>query len=222
MVMFSFQGDWWYNMTKEVMFYAFVKRLFDIVFSLFGLVLLVPVGIVVKVAYMRSGDRHPVIYKQVRVGKNSKEFKILKFRSMVWDAEEKLDEMLREEKYKKEWEEFQKIEDDPRVTKVGRIIRVGSIDEMPQFINIFLGQMSVVGPRPLIPGELKRHKGDQKKYCSVKPGLTGYWATRGRSDNDYDDRLKMEYYYVENQGFILDIKILIRTVKIVLIGEGAR
>ena len=82
--------------------------------------------------------------------------------------------------------------------------------------------MSMVGPRPLVPGELKGHKGNEEKYCSVKPGMTGYWATRGRSDNDYDDRLKMEYYYIENQSFILDIKILFRTVKIVLRGSGAK
>ena len=82
--------------------------------------------------------------------------------------------------------------------------------------------MSMVGPRPLVPGELKKHKGDLKKYCLVKPGMTGYWATRGRSDNDYEDRLKMEYYYVENRGFLLDFKILARTVKFVLVGSGAK
>ena len=196
--------------------------MFDIVASLLGVILLVPVAIIIKIAYLCSGDMHPIFYRQVRVGKDGKEFKIIKFRSMVWNASEMLEEMLKKEKYRKQWEEFQKIDDDPRITKVGTYIRRGSIDEIPQFVNVLLGQMSVVGPRPLVPGEIKEHKGDQVKYCSVKPGMTGYWATRGRSDNDYGDRLKMEYYYVENQSFLLDIKILFRTVRIVIRGDGAK
>ena len=204
------------------MFYALIKRLFDIVAGLVGVVIFIPVYLIVKIAYMVKGDFHPVIFSQVRVGKKEKEFHILKFRSMVWNAEEQLEELLKQEKYKKQWDEFQKLEDDPRITRVGKIIRRGSIDEIPQFFYVFLGQMSMVGPRPLVPGELKEHKGDAKKYCSAKPGMTGYWATRGRSDNDYDDRLKMEYYYVENRGFLLDLKILARTVKIVLVGSGAK
>lgn len=204
------------------MFYFCVKRLFDIIASLLGVILLVPVAIIIKIAHLCSGDMYPIFYRQVRVGKDGKEFKIIKFRSMVWNASEMLEEMLKKEKYRKQWEEFQKIDDDPRITKVGNYIRRGSIDEIPQFVNVLLGQMSVVGPRPLVPGEIKEHKGDQAKYCSVKPGMTGYWATRGRSDNDYGDRLKMEYYYVENQSFLLDIKILFRTARIVIRGDGAK
>ncbi len=204
------------------MLYALIKRLFDIVASLVGLVVLVPVCIVIKICYLVGGDFYPIIYSQTRVGKNGKKFKIYKFRSMVWDAEKQLEDLLKQEKYKKQWAEFQKLDDDPRITKVGKIIRRGSIDEMPQFLNVLIGQMSMVGPRPLVPGEIEEHRGDQKKYCSVKPGMTGYWATRGRSDNDYEDRLKMEYYYAENRGLMLDMKILARTVKIVLVGSGAK
>lgn len=210
---------------KEVskkMFYLFVKRVFDIVVSLVGLIFLVPVALIIKIAYLCEKDTHPIIYGQTRIGKDEKEFKILKFRSMVWDADEKLEELLKKEKYRKQWEEFRKIDDDPRITKVGKIIRRGSIDEIPQFINVFLGQMSMIGPRPLVPGELKSYKGKKEIYYSVKPGITGYWATRGRSDNDYGDRLKMEYYYVENRGFLLDIKIIFRTIRAVFIGDGAK
>lgn len=204
------------------MIYRLIKRLFDIIASLIGLVIFVPVYIIIKICYLVSGDFHAVIYSQVRVGKNGKKFRIYKFRSMVWDADKKLKELLKQKRYKEQWDNFQKLEDDPRITKVGRVIRRGSIDEIPQFLNVFLGQMSMVGPRPLVPGEIEEHGGDLKKYCAVKPGMTGYWATRGRSDNDYEDRLKMEYYYVENRGIVLDVKILFRTVKIVFKGDGAR
>ena len=207
---------------RSPMFYAFVKRLFDIVCGLIGLIILVPLTVVVKVAYVCTGDWHRVIYAQKRVGKNGKEFKILKFRSMVWDADEQLKKLLKQKKYRDQWDEFQKIDDDPRITKIGKIIRRGSIDEVPQVINVFLGQMSVVGPRPLVPGELGEHGGDPKKYNSVKPGMTGYWATRGRSELDYEDRLKMEYYYIENQSLALDVKIFFRTVGVVFRGNGVK
>lgn len=194
------------------MIYAIIKRLFDIIAGVLGVVILVPVYLVIKIAYFLGGDYHPVIFSQVRVGKNGKKFRILKFRSMVWDADKKLEELLKEPENKKQWDKYQKLEKDPRVTSVGRVTRVGSIDEIPQFLNVLFGQMSLVGPRPLVPGEIEMHGGSLKKYCSVKPGMTGYWAMRGRSDVDYEDRLKMEYYYIENRGLVLDIKIIFRTV----------
>ncbi|MBR2658322.1 sugar transferase [Candidatus Saccharibacteria bacterium] len=204
------------------MVYRFFKRVFDIMFSSIGLVFFVLVWFVVKLAYVFSGDFHRVIYTQKRIGKNGKTFKIYKFRSMVWDADKELKELLKNKKYKKEWDEYQKIGDDPRITKIGKIIRQGSIDEIPQFLNVFLGQMSLIGPRPLVPGELEEHGGDPKKYNSVKPGITGYWTTRGRSDVDYEDRLKMEYYYIDNQSFVLDAKIFFRTIGAVFRKNGAK
>ena len=204
------------------MVYRFFKRIFDIVIGLVGLVILVPVWLVIKIAYICTGDFHRVIFSQKRVGKNGKIFKIYKFRSMAWDAEKKLQELLKQKKYKKEWDEYQKLGNDPRITKVGKIIRKGSIDEIPQFLNVLLGQMSLIGPRPLVPGELEEHGGDPKKYNSVKPGMTGYWTTRGRSDVDYEDRLKMEYYYIDNQSFALDVKIFFRTIGAVFKKDGAK
>ena len=204
------------------MVYRFFKRIFDIVIGLVGLIVLVPVWLVIKIAYMCIGDFHRVIFSQKRVGKNGKIFKIYKFRSMAWNAEEKLQELLKQKRYKKEWDEYQKLGNDPRITKVGKIIRKGSIDEIPQFLNVFLGQMSLIGPRPLVPGELEEHGGDPKKYNSVKPGMTGYWTTRGRSNVDYEDRLKMEYYYIDNQSFTLDVKIFFRTIGAVFKKDGAK
>lgn len=204
------------------MLYRFFKRLFDIVCGLIGLVLLVPMTIIIKIAYMCTGDFHRIFYAQERIGYKGKSFKIIKYRSMAWDAEEQLQKLLKTKKYREQWEAFQKIDKDPRITKVGKKIRRGSIDEFPQFINVLLGQMSMVGPRPLVPGELKEHKGKPEIYESVKPGVTGYWAVRGRSNNDYEDRLKMEYYYVENRSALLDIKIILWTFKAVLHQDGAK
>lgn len=209
------------------MIYTCVKRLSDIIISLVGLVFLIPLTFIIKLVYICTGDFHSVFYTQERIGKNGKPFKILKYRSMVPNADEVLAKLLKQKKYRKQWEEFQKLDDDPRITKVGKVIRKGSIDEFPQFINVLLGQMSMVGPRPLIPGELKEHGGrakDIEKYQSIKPGVTGYWAMRIRSDknSDYDERLKLEYFYIDNCSLLLDAKILFLTVGTVLRQEGAQ
>lgn len=209
------------------MAYACTKRLFDIIAGFFGVLLLIPLTIIIKLAYVFTGDFYPIFYTQERIGKNGKTFRIIKYRSMIPNADKVLKEMLKKEKYRKQWEEFQKLDDDPRITKVGKFIRKGSIDEFPQFVNVLLGQMSLVGPRPLIPGELKEHGGkakDIKKYQSIKPGVTGYWAMRIRSDenSDYAERLKLEYFYIDNRSLILDTKILFQTVGTVLRQEGAK
>ena len=204
------------------MLYRFFKRLFDIICGLIGVILLVPMTIIIKIAYMCTGDFHRIFFMQERIGYKGKVFKIIKYRSMAWDAEERLQKLLKSKKYREQWEAYQKIDKDPRITKVGKRIRNGSIDEFPQFINVLLGQMSMVGPRPLVLGELKEHKGKPEIYESVKPGVTGYWAVRGRSNNDYEDRLKMEYYYIENRSVLLDIKIILWTFKAVLHQDGAK
>ena len=202
--------------------YIFFKRTFDIMLSLIGVIFLIPLYIVIRLAYFCTGDFHRIIYTQTRVGKNGKLFKMYKFRTMVINADEELKKLLKNPEYKKEWEEYHKIENDPRITKVGRFLRKSSIDEMPQFINVFIGQLSIVGPRPLIPGEIEEHHGDKKLYESVKPGLTGWWAVNGRSNQSYKERLKLEYYYVKHRSLGFDIKILFMTVSTVLKKSGAK
>ncbi len=209
------------------MIYTCVKRLSDIIISLVGLVFLIPLTFIIKLVYICTGDFHSVFYTQERIGKNGKPFKILKYRSMVPNADEVLAKLLKQKKYRDQWEESQKLDDDPRITRIGRFIRKSSIDEFPQFINVLLGQMSMVGPRPLIPGELKEHGGkakDIEKYQSIKPGVTGYWAMRIRSDknSDYDERLKLEYFYIDNRSLSLDTKILWQTFSAVLHMKGAK
>lgn len=207
-----------YNYTM----YSFIKRMLDILFSLIGLIFLLPVSLLVWLAYLCSGDFHCIIYTQTRIGKNGRPFKMFKFRTMVPDADKKLAEILQDPKYKDEWDRYHKIEDDPRTTKIGRFIRHGSIDEMPQVINVLFGQLSIIGPRPLVPGEIEGYKGEKELYESVKPGITGWWAVNGRSNMDSEQRMALEYYYIDNQSLWLDIKIFFKTIGAVFSRRGAK
>ena len=202
--------------------YFIIKRLFDIICSLIGCIVLLPIALIVKISYLLSGDTKTIFYKQKRIGKNGKYIYIYKFRSMVVNADEVLKELLKDPKYKKEWDENQKFENDPRITKMGKILRKTSLDEVPQFINVLKGDLSLIGPRPLIEGELDAHNGNHEIYEAVKPGITGWWAANGRSDTTYEKRLELEYYYVKHCSILLDIKCVFRTIKAVVFKTGAK
>ncbi len=184
--------------------YRGIKRILDVFLGMIGVTLCCPIYILIKMAYLLSGDHGPVIYTQKRIGKGGKSFPIYKFRTMVVDADDRLAELLQESRYRQEWEVYQKFSHDPRITKVGAILRKTSLDEFPQVFNVLKGDMSMVGPRPLVEGELEMHGGD-KKYWNVKPGITGWWACNGRSDIKYKKRLELEYYYIENCSLYLDL-----------------
>ena len=212
-------GGIYMTFTKTI--YFIIKRIFDIICSLIGLVLLLPVTIIVKLAYICTGDFKSIFYTQKRIGKNGEVIGIYKFRSMVPNADEVLKELLKDTKYKKEWKSNQKFENDPRITKIGKILRKTSLDELPQFINVFTNDMSLIGPRPLVEGELDAHNGDHQIYESVKPGITGWWACNGRSATTYEKRLELEYYYAKNCSLLLDIKCILLTIKAVITKDGA-
>ena len=201
--------------------YLGIKRFMDIVCGLIGTILLIPITIVVKLVYLLTGDKAKIFYRQRRVGQNGKEIKIWKFRSMVPNADDILQEMLKEEKWRKQWEENHKFDNDPRITKAGRILRKTSIDELPQLLNVLVGDMSLVGPRPLVVGELEEH-GGLKLYQKVKPGITGWWGCNGRSNIDYRERLELEYYYVKNCSLYLDALCIFRTALAVIKKDGAQ
>lgn len=207
---------------RKKYFYRFVKRSFDIFCSLLGMLLVLPVALVTKICYLCTKDTKSIFYKQKRIGKYGKTIYIYKFRSMVHNADEVLKELLKNPKYKKEWDKNQKINDDPRITKIGKFLRKSSLDELPQFINVFKGDMSLIGPRPLVDGELDKHKGDHALYESVKPGISGWWAANGRSATNYEQRLELEYYYCKNCSIWLDIKCIFRTIKAVIFRSGAK
>ena len=206
---------------KSNILYLFIKRIFDIIVGLLGLIVLIPLIIFVKIAYILSGDFYTIFYSHKRIGKNGKEFRLIKFRTMVPKADKVLDDLLKDPEYYEEYNVNKKIKDDPRITKVGKILRKTSLDETPQFINILIGQMSLVGNRPYLPKE----KEDMGKYfkdiVKTKPGLTGYWQTSGRSDISFERRLELEKYYSNNRSLLLDIKIMFKTVAVVIGAKGA-
>lgn len=203
--------------------YCFIKRIFNIVCGLIGLICLIPLTILVKIISVCSGDHKSIFYTQKRIGKNGREFKLYKFRSMVPNADEILEQTLKMDKVRaEEWKKYQKFEHDPRITKIGNILRKTSLDEVPQFINILKGDMSMIGPRPLVPGELDSHDGNHEIYESVRPGITGWWACNGRSATTYAERLELEYYYVKNKSLWLDIKCVFKTISAVICKKGAK
>lgn len=203
--------------------YFFVKRLFDLICSIVGIIILIPLSIIIKISYLCKRDTHSIYFKQKRMGKDGKYIYIYKYRTMVPNAEDILERWLRENPDKrKEYLKDRKIENDPRITKIGNILRKTSLDEFPQFINIFKGEMSLIGPRPVVPDEAENYGKQKDKFLSMRPGLTGYWASNGRSNISYKERIKMELYYIDHCSFLLDIQIIFDTIFAVIKKEGAK
>ncbi len=200
----------------------FFKRIIDIIGAIVGIILLIPLIIIVKMINVINKDFGPLFYSHERIGKNGKHFRMYKFRSMCMNSQEVLEKLLSEnEEARKEWEEHRKLNNDPRITKIGKFLRKTSLDEFPQFINVLKGEMSLVGPRAVIDGEIEKFGIYKDAVLSVKPGITGYWAAHGRSETSYDERVEMEFYYVSNNSIFMDIGILFKTVISVLKKEGA-
>ncbi|HET7400068.1 MAG TPA: sugar transferase [Intrasporangium sp.] len=195
-----------------------LKRAFDIVGTLSVLVLALPIMAALAVA-IRLEDGGPVLFRQTRVGRDGRLFECLKFRSMVVDAEARLAE-IRHLNRSVEGVLF-KLTDDPRVTRVGKLIRRLSLDELPQLFNVLRGDMSLVGPRPALPSEVHRYDPDVRRRLHVRPGLTGLWQVSGRSDLSWEDTVRLDLYYVDNWSIVQDVAILLRTVHAVLASRGA-
>ncbi|WP_296331570.1 undecaprenyl-phosphate galactose phosphotransferase WbaP [uncultured Treponema sp.] len=208
-----------HNLTKRLS--LFWKRFIDIFLLLISCPLTLPVTFVVALL-IKITSPGPVFYGHKRSGKNGKEFKCWKFRSMVIDADKQLEKILAENpEMRREWEKDRKFTNDPRVTKIGKILRKTSIDELPQFFNVLTGEMSFVGPRPVTEPELVKYGNKAKFILSVKPGLSGMWQISGRSDTGYEERVTLDSYYIQNWSVWLDIWIIIKTIYVVLRGKGA-
>ena len=209
--------------TKKHIVYHTFKRLIDIIIGLVGIIILVPMTIIVKIFKIINKEKGPIFYKQKRIGKNERYFYIYKYRSMCVGADEKLKEYLKEHpKEKEEFIKYRKLEHDPRITKTGKVLRETSLDEVPQVINLLNGTMTLIGPRPIVDGEIDIYGDDKEKFLSVTPGLTGYWQVNGRSNTTYEERKEMELYYVEHQSLLLDLKIFFKTFTVVINKDGAK
>ena len=197
-----------------------LKRTMDIVGSLAIITLLSPVLLYLYFSVKKDGGN--AIYGHPRIGRNGKTFKCLKFRSMVMNSKEVLDELLRTDpEARAEWEKDFKLKNDPRITKIGAFIRKTSLDELPQLFNVLKGEMSLVGPRPIVAEELDRYQDDVEYYLMAKPGMTGLWQVSGRNDVDYSTRVYFDSWYVKNWSLWNDIAILFKTVNVVLKRDGA-
>lgn len=202
--------------------YLFIKRLFDFLASLVALILLSPLMLILAILVYLD-DPGKVFYGHLRIGKNGKPFKVWKFRSMYMNADKMID-LLTPEQAKQYYTEF-KIDNDPRITKIGNFLRKTSLDELPQLFNVLCNDMSLVGPRPLIESEIQTYYADMyDTLLAVKPGVTGYWQAYARNNATYQsgERQKMEMYYVHNASLWLDIKILFKTIGSVLKKQGAQ
>jgi lipopolysaccharide/colanic/teichoic acid biosynthesis glycosyltransferase len=198
--------------------YIAVKRAQDIVFSLLALVVLSPLMLVIAIAIMIDDPKGGFIFRQIRCGKDGRMFHFYKFRSMCVDAEKKLDGLL--DQNEMEGPAF-KIENDPRITRVGKFLRKTSLDELPQLINVLRGEMSIVGPRPPLPREVEQYTEYQKQRLSVKPGLTCYWQVQPhRNRISFEDWVELDLNYIKAQSYIVDWKIIIMTVKAICHMQG--
>ena len=198
-----------------------IKRFLDLLFVSLGGLIILPFLLLIALA-VKLSSRGPVLYGHKRVGLNGKHFMAYKFRTMETDAEKKLEVLLdADPRLREEWEESHKLKDDPRVTKIGKILRRTSFDEFPQLINILKGEMSLVGPRPVTKPELKKYGENARRILSVKPGLTGLWQVSGRSDTDYAERVSYDLYYIQSWSVWLDLWILYRTPRTIFKGKGA-
>ena len=214
----DFSGKKVVTTTRSEGGYLFLKRIIDFTASLIGIILLSPVFLIISIM-IKFDSKGPIVFGHIRKGLHGKDIRVYKFRTMYENSQEIFNNFTKEQK-----EEFYKnfkLENDPRVTKIGDFLRRTSIDELPQLINILNGSMSIVGPRPIVQKEIDLYGDYANKLFSVVPGLTGYWQANGRSDTTYEERIKMDMYYIDNRGFWLDFKIIIKTFGSVLKGEGA-
>lgn len=204
------------KISKKV--YIKVKRVIDVILASIALILLSPLFAIIAIA-IKIDSKGPVFFAHKRIGKNGKIIKLYKFRSMVINAEELIKSFTPEQM--REYKENYKLTNDPRITKVGKFLRKTSLDELPQLINIINGDLSIIGPRPVVADELEKYGVNKDKFLSVTPGLTGYWAANGRSNTTYEQRMEMELYYIDNLSLKMDIKVFFKTILSVLKKEGA-
>lgn len=202
--------------------YLVNKRIIDIIVSLIGIIILIPMTIIIGIARELNNEKGKIIFDQLRIGKDGKKFKLYKYRSMVMNADYKLEKYLeKNEEARLEYKTTKKLKNDPRITKVGAFIRKTSLDEFPQFVNVLKGEMSIVGPRPYLLREKEEMGEAYETIIKMKPGLTGYWQTNGRSNVTFKDRLEMDVQYYKDRSCKTDCKLFLKTFSHLVKNEGA-
>ena len=197
-------------------FYSLIKSLFDLLFSFLFLFSFLPFFLIISLL-IKLSSRGPIFFLQKRIGKNNIPFKCIKFRTMHPEAKDILENLLiKDLELRREFEETHKIKNDPRVTTIGKFLRKTSLDELPQFINVLRGEMSIIGPRPIVKEEKKKYGKNFKKVSLIKPGITGLWQVSGRNNLTYKRRVLLDLNYVENYNFKMDLRILFRTFGVIL------
>ncbi len=203
--------------------YKILKRFLDFLFAFFLIILLIPLFIIIGIL-IKISSKGSIIYIQKRMGKHNTSFSCYKFRTMYPQSKYLLKELLiKNPNYKKQFSDTRKIINDPRITNIGKFLRFSSLDELPQIFNVFKGDMSFIGPRPIIKSEIKKYGQEFEKVFSIKPGISGLWQVSGRNNLSYDKRIELDIHYSENISFLLDIKIFIKTIIVILFpfGRGA-
>jgi len=204
------------NRNRSKIFYKLFKKLLDFLFSMFFLIACIPFFILISLL-IKLSSRGPIFFLQERIGRNNISFKCIKFRTMHPEAKDILENLLmKDNKFRMEFEKTHKIKNDPRITTIGKLLRKTSLDELPQFINVLKGEMSIIGPRPIVNKEKKKYGKNLKSVLSIKPGITGLWQVSGRNNLTYKKRVKLDLNYAENYNFLMDIRILIRTIGVIL------
>lgn len=197
-------------------------RVIEVVMAFFALLFLLPLFLVIA-SLVRLDSPGPSLFRQTRLGRNGEVFSCLKFRSMAGDAEVRLEALLaRDPVARQEWDVHRKLTADPRITRLGAFLRRSSLDELPQLINVLRGDMSLVGPRPIVVEEVRHYGRRLKAYCCVRPGITGLWQVSGRSDTSYRRRVACDVLYVRRKCLRLDVEIVLATIPAVLLSRGAR
>lgn len=203
---------------KTRVLYLMVKRIIDFICALIGLILLTPVFLVLAILIKLEDPKGSVFFYQTRIGKDEKPFRMYKFRSMVSNAEELLDNLLAQNEISGA---MFKMKEDPRITKIGRVIRKTSMDELPQLWNVIRGEMSLVGPRPALPREVDQYSSYDKLRLRVIPGCTGLWQVSGRSELSFNEMVELDLRYIEKRGIIFDLRIILQTVKVMFFSKDA-
>ncbi|TFH33924.1 MAG: sugar transferase [Bacteroidia bacterium] len=197
-----------------------IKSFFDYLFAIVAMVICLPIFVVVAIA-IKLCSKGPVFFKQERLGLNGRRFLLYKFRTMLKDADSKLGDLLNSsDELRKQFNENFKLKDDPRVTRVGKILRKTSLDELPQIFNVLMGQMNLIGPRPIVREEVEKYGEAFYELIRVKPGISGLWQISGRNDVEYDRRVQLDLFYIKNWSLWMDIMILLRTLIVVIQGRG--